>query len=238
MGARPAHRATPGLGPAGPRTAGEQPDAVEVTLYHDVFCSWCYVADQRLDRLRDEYGPALRWSLKGYPLRPDDQLPDRKQRQLLARHFRRVAREKEGRGVKPDLWTGEDPPASSMPPLIALEAALLQGRLPQRELLRAMRRAAFLDGINVARRDVLVELAGQAGLDLPRFLQRLDDPRTEGLVSLGCEEAEGIGIKGVPAVVIGGEWLMQGAREIGEYRQVIDKYLTERAEGGRLRVLH
>ncbi len=213
-------------------------EPVELVLYHDVFCSWCYVADQRLDVLRAELGPLVRWSIRGYPLRPEDRVPDRKQRQLLARHFRRVAKEAEGQGVKADLWTGRDPPASSMPPLVALEAALRQGKLEQRELLQAMRRAAFLEGINVARRDVLVELAGQAGLDVPAFLEGLDDPATTRAVEDGCEEAESHGIKGVPALVIGGEWLMQGARELADYRQVIDKYLAERAAGVQLRVLH
>src|SRR5207253_1952670 len=96
---------------------------VELTLYHDVLCSWCYVADRRLDYLRDEYGSAVRWSIRGYPLRTEERLPDRRQRALLARHFRRVAKEAEGQGVVADLWTGADPPASSMPPLVALEAA-------------------------------------------------------------------------------------------------------------------
>ena len=236
MGAREAHRA---IGPASASKLEERPgDGLEIVLYHDVFCSWCYVADQRLDRLRDEYGPLLRWSLKGFPLRPEDSLPDRKQRQLLARNFRRVAKEKEGRGVKADLWTGRDPPASSMPPLVALEAALGQGEAAQRALLKAMRRAAFVDGINVARRDVVLELAARADLDLPAFLERYDDPRTFELVEAGYQDAEAIGIEGSPALVIGGEWLMQGARELGEYRQVIEKYLAERTTGRSLRVLH
>ncbi len=213
-------------------------EAVEVVLYHDVFCSWCYIADQRLDLLRDEYGSALRWSLRGFPLRPEDRHPDKKQRQLLARHFRRVAKEKEGRGVKADLWTGRDPPSSSMPPLVALEAALVQGDDAQRELLQAMRKAAFVDGINVARRDVVLELAARAGLDMPLFLERFDQARTSSTVEAATEDAEALGIKGVPALVIGGEWLMQGARELSEYRQVIDKYLAERATGAVLRVLH
>ncbi|HET9752708.1 MAG TPA: DsbA family protein, partial [Myxococcales bacterium] len=157
----------------------DAPAALEVTLHHDVLCSWCYVADARLDYLRDEYGPMIRWSLRPYPLRPENQIPDKKQRAVLARHFRRVAREQEGKGVKADLWTGQDPPASSVPPLLALEAALGQGREPQRALLKAMRRAAFLEGINVARRDVQVELASRIGLDVGRFLERLDDPSLE-----------------------------------------------------------
>ena len=91
------------------RLIGE-PAAVELVLYHDVLCSWCYVADARLDYLRDEYGATVRWRMRPYPLRPDNQLPDKKQRAVLARHFRRVAREDEGKGVKADLieaymWT-------------------------------------------------------------------------------------------------------------------------------------
>lgn len=215
-----------------------EPAAVELVLYHDVLCSWCYVADARLDVLRDEYGPAVRWTLRPYPLRPHNQLPDKKQRAVLARQFRRVAREPEGKGVRAELWTGNDPPLSSLPPLVALEAALWQGPELQRALLRALRRHAFVEGMNVARRDVQVELVARAGLDLGRFLDKLDDPRVTQDVNDGVEEAEAVGIKGVPALVIGGEWLMQGCRELSEYRQVIDKYLRERVAPAQARHMH
>jgi len=215
------------------------PSALEVVLFHDVLCSWCYIADERLAQLRAEYGGAVRWSLRAYPLRPENQLPDKKERSQFARHFRKLAREEEGKGVKPDLWTGQDPPASSLPPLLALEAALSQGEALQHQLLRSLRRAAFVEGINVARRDVQLELAAQAGLDLPRLISRLDDPQTALTVEASVEEAEALGIKGVPALVIGAEWLMQGCRETSEYRQVIDKYLRERASSpAELRILH
>jgi predicted DsbA family dithiol-disulfide isomerase len=216
----------------------ENPPALEVTLWHDVLCSWCYLADARLDFLRDEYGELVRWNLRPYPLRPENQLPDKKERTSLARSYRKVAREIEGKGIKADLWTGNDPPHSSLPPLVALEAALPQGVQLQRDLLVAMRKAAFHDGINVARRDVQVELAGRVGLDLQRFIQRLDDPRTEQDVNDASSEAESLGIKGVPAVVIGGEWLMQGCRDLTEYRQVIDKYLRERVTPSQVRLMH
>ena len=214
------------------------PAAVELVLYHDVLCSWCFVADARLDYLRDEYGPMVRWNLRPYPLRPDHQLPDKKQRAIHARHFRRLARESEGKGVKADLWTGQDPPSSSLPPLVALEAALAQGPELQRALLKAMRRKAFAEGINIARRDVQLELAAQVGLDVSRFIERLEDTRLENAVNDSVEEAEDLGIRGVPALVIGGEWLMQGCRDLSEYRQVIDKYLRERVADAQVRLMH
>jgi predicted DsbA family dithiol-disulfide isomerase len=223
---------------ADPQRLFTEPAALELILYHDVLCSWCYVADARFDFLRDEYGPLVSWSLRPYPLRPENQLPDKKQRALLARHFRRVAREREGKDIKADLWTGADPPSSSLPPLVALEAALPQGPAPQRRLLKAMRRAAFALGINVARRDVQLELAGQVGLDVAAFAEQLDDLRLEQDVNDSVDEAESLGIKGVPALVIGGEWLMQGCRDLSEYRQVIDKYLRERVATAQVRVMH
>jgi predicted DsbA family dithiol-disulfide isomerase len=219
----------------GPRN---EPAPLEMVLYHDVLCSWCYVADARLEVVREEYGDALNWSLRPYPLRPDPQLPGKKERQILARHYRRIAKEDEGKGVKPDLWVGEDPPASSLPPLVALEATLSQGTALQRELLRAMRRAAFLEGINVARRDVQLELASRVGVDLHGFVEALDDSALEHSVAESVEEAESLGIRGVPALVIGGEWLMQGCRGIDEYRHVIDKYLRERRSGSPVRTIH
>ena len=96
----------------------------------------------------------------------------------------------------------------------------------------------LIEGINVARRDVQLELAAQVGLDLTRFVERLDDSHLEPEVTDSVEEAEALGIKGVPALVIGGEWLMQGCRDLTEYRQVIDKYLRERVAPAQMRMMH
>ena len=101
-----------------------------------------------------------------------------------------------------------------------------------------MRPSIGIDAIALQVPQGYLELAARAGLDVPDFLEELDDPRTTRAVEDGCDEAEGHGIKGVPALVIGGEWLMQGARELSDYRHVIDKYLAERSAGSRLRVLH
>jgi len=106
------------------------------------------------------------------------------------------------------------------------------------DLLEALRRKAFVEGLNVARRDVQVEVAAQEGLDVSQFLERLDDPRLAQGVNDAVEEAEALGIKGVPALVIGGEWLMQGCRDLSEYRQVIDKYLRERVAAAPVRLVH
>jgi predicted DsbA family dithiol-disulfide isomerase len=211
---------------------------LEISFFHDVLCAWSYIADHRLERLRAEYEPTVRFRYRPFPLRPNEQAPNRKQRQVLARHYRRAAKEEEGGGVVDELWVGRDPPRCSLPPLLALEAALVQGPGAQRTLLRALRGAAFLRGVNVTRRDVLLELAQGASLDVDRFARDLDDPRCERAVEVSLAEASAIGIQGVPALILGGEWLLQGCREIDEYRRAIDKYLTERTSAPARRTLH
>jgi predicted DsbA family dithiol-disulfide isomerase len=220
------------------RTILPDESAVEVTLYHDVFCAWSYIADQRLQALQDEYGAEVRFSWRPFPLRPEAIAADKRERGLFARHFRRAAREPEGKGVVPDLWTGNDPPSSSLPPLIALEAARRESPEKQRELLLSMRRAVFLRGVNVARLDVQLELAESVGLDTASLLLRLEHPSASLAVAESVREAEAMGIHGVPALVIGDEWLMQGCREVSEYREVINKYLREKSGGAPLHVVH
>jgi putative protein-disulfide isomerase len=223
------------------RRAGQPPGGaadVEVVLFHDVLCAWSYLADARLDVLRAEFGEQVRWSYRGYPLRPDEEALGKKERQQLARHCRRLGKEPEGKGVVADLWTGRDAPVSSLPPLVALEAARQQGSEVHDALLKALRRAAFLRGMNISRRDVLLEIAGTVGLDEARFLRDLDDPRSFDRLQEGVGDAESIGVRGVPAVIIGDEWMMQGCRDLQEYRGVLERYLAERTTVAALRVLH
>ena len=222
------------------RALGPHPDpsSIEVVFFHDVLCAWSYLADARLEVLRAELGEQVRFRHRGYPLRPDEQALDKKERQQLARQLRRISKEPEGRGVVADLWTGNDAPVSSLPPLLALEAARLQGAEQHDALLQALRRAAFLRGLNVTRRDVLLEVAGAVGLDETRFLRDLDDPRSFARLQEGVDDAESLGIRGVPAVMIGDEWLMQGCRQVQEYREVIEKYLAERTPAAAMRVVH
>jgi predicted DsbA family dithiol-disulfide isomerase len=211
---------------------------IELVLYHDVLCSWCYLADARLSVLREEYGDAVNFTYRAFPLRPGEVAPTQRELKLLARHYRRVSREPEGRGIVPDLWVGRDPPTSTLPPLIALEAARLQGTPRRDALLRALREGAFRRGLNISRQDILIEIAERVGLRMDRFLAGLSAPATEQAVRAEHMEALGHGVRGVPALTIGGDWLISGARDLSEYRELIERYRTQQGTSVPDRVLH
>jgi predicted DsbA family dithiol-disulfide isomerase len=205
-------------------------EPVTLVLHEDPLSPWCWIAERRVEAalasLPGVFAP-LRHA--PFPLRVAPRSPTRSEVRALARAVRRAAREPEATGVRPDLWLSRDPPWSSVPALAALAAARLQGRDRERALREAIREAALVRGLNVARTDVLLELAERAGLDLDRFAPALGSRRTQDGVRDAREEAEDRGIERAPALVVGDEWLVTGVRPAEEYREVLRRYATLRA---------
>ncbi|QSQ11608.1 DsbA family oxidoreductase [Myxococcus landrumensis] len=196
---------------------------LQVTVYQDVLCSWCYLADLRLDVLRQELGEAVRWSVRPYPLRLHDVLPTEREKRGLVEEVQRAQRESDATAplLSTDLWLGGDPPRSSVPALAALEAARLQGPQARAFLARAMQRAALEQGVNVSRTDVVFELASRVGLAMNEFSAAFRSEETRRLILDEHRDATARGVRGVPTLVIGGRWMLCGLRELTEYREHI-----------------
>ena len=194
---------------------------LEIAVYQDVLCAWCYVADQRLEEVRREFGNVIRWSHRAYPLRVRDSAPTQKDLHGWLSEMDRARKEPEGKRLSNELWLSPDPPRSSIPALAALEAARLQGDDLRLDFARALQRAALESGLNVSRPDITLEIASSVGLDMNRFVAAWQSHHTRKLVLEEHRLAAERGIKGVPTLVIGGRWMLSGLREVREYREHI-----------------
>jgi len=194
---------------------------MQVVIYQDVLCAWCYIAEQRLHAVQRELGDQLRWRSRPFPLRLHEALPSSKELAGWVKDLRAAKEEPEGDALRADLWTSGDPPRSSVPALAALEAARLQGAAARHVLARALQRAALEQGVNVARTDVVFELAASVGLEMNRFSAAFQSPETRQLILQEHRLARERGVRGVPTVVIGGRWMICGLREVAEYRDHI-----------------
>jgi len=210
---------------------------IPVLFFHDVLCAYCGITAERLSQLRREFGELLDISLRAYPLRLDDKVLTDKDLRRLARHVRIASREPEGTGYSAGIWLNGDPPPSSLPPLIALEAARAQGPAAQEALASRLRSAAFRAGLNVCRRDVILEAAVAAGLDVSRLASSLDLRSSARAVESSHQDAVGHGVRAIPSVVVGEEWMLTGVRETSEYRDVLFRWL-ERHGGRPARTIH
>jgi predicted DsbA family dithiol-disulfide isomerase len=192
---------------------------LQLVLYQDVLCAWCFIAEQRLAVLKAELGDTVRWKVRPFPLRTQDSVPSPRELSSWAKDIEDARKEVEGQSLSPELWTAPDPPRNSIPALAALEAARLQSHAGRNALARALQRAALEQGLNVTRSDVLFEMAASVGLDMNRFVAAYQSQETRRLITEEHRMATERGVKGVPTLVIGGKWMICGLREVSEYRQ-------------------
>lgn len=215
------------------------PEPISLVLHEDPLSPWCLVAERRIAAALDDLGGAFTpLRHEPFPLRLEPRALSRTERRRLAGAARRAAREPEAAGTSAELWLSSDPPLSSLPALTALAAARLQGHSREAALRSAIREASLVRGLNVGRTDVLIELADRAGLDLSRFAGAFAAPATERRVRDALEEARARGVRDAPALVIGDEWLLAGARSVDEYRAVLHRYVSGLLGVPPLRTLH
>lgn len=185
--------------------SGAEGGDVQVFLYGDYVCPFSYVADARLRRLRSDAGGFdLRWRpLSIHPAVPSDGLPVEELGYApdeWARVRREVREQAEETGVELDL---PDFVANSHEALQAAEFAKDLGRESFRRTHRALFRAYFVHGRNLGRREVLLEVCEDAGLDREGLENALDDDRYADELRRAEEEASRYDIEGTPTILFG-----------------------------------
>jgi predicted DsbA family dithiol-disulfide isomerase len=107
-----------------------------------------------------------------------------------------------------------------------LHWAELQDNARALELKKALLRAYFSDGENVSDREVLVRIAGDAGLDAGEARRVLDSGEYADEVRAQERRLQQAGIHSVPATIVNGTHLISG----GQPPEVFEQALREIAE--------
>ncbi|QLG60725.1 DsbA family protein [Halorarum salinum] len=148
------------------------PVRATLTEFTDPFCTWCWGAEPVLRRVEETYGAQVGVEFVMGGLVADfesfsDAANGVTDPADVAPHWE-AASARHGMPVDSAVWT-TDPPRSSYPACIAYEAAEFQGTEAARRYLRRLREALATERRDVGDREVLVELAAEAGLDVERF---------------------------------------------------------------------
>ncbi|MDO8683228.1 MAG: DsbA family protein, partial [Armatimonadota bacterium] len=140
-----------------------------------------------------------------------------------------------GVAIDPGLWT-DDPPQSTWPACLAVKAAERQGLTLCAQFLKILRANIMQKRRNGSRREVLAEVAHEAGLDIDRFQHDLtynrDDLEQE--VADDKRHAEANCVDRTPALLIkndtGDKTLIVGLRDYSLFRQAAQTLLAEQRE--------
>ncbi len=96
------------------------------------------------------------------------------------------------------------------------------------ELTELMFKASFTDGTNISSREALAGLAAAAGLDRGQAAQALEQDDFTREVRSDEEEAQRLGIRGVPYFVIDRKYAVSGAQSPEMFLQALNKAWEER----------
>lgn len=187
---------------------------VDVFFYGDYVCPFSYVMDARAGGLREELGLRLHWRpLPVHRAVPADGLPAERlgrepdEQARLETEVARQARELELELELPDFV------ANSHEALQAAEFARDLGDEAFRRTHRRLFRAYFVEGRNLGRREVLLEVAGEADLDREGLDHALEDGRYRSELERATEEAERYGVEGTPTLLVGRHKVVGAAPE-------------------------
>jgi predicted DsbA family dithiol-disulfide isomerase len=217
---------------------------VEIEIYSDVVCPWCYIGKRRLERALEDFPVevTLRW--RAYQLDPGaphtcapliDWLGARsggvdRARQMFGHasaaaagegldfHFDKALIANTFDAHRLITWSGS-------PEAVAFGA----NADTQQHLVEALHQAHFSDGLDIGSRDVLASRAAAVGLDEDRVRRLLD--AGEGVDETRAElaAARDLGVTSVPTFVFAGKYAVSGAQDPATLRSVLDEVV--RREG-------
>lgn len=214
-------------------------DTLTIDIWSDVMCPWCLVGwgslKQALDRLEGEISAEVRWH--AFELNPDMPPEGEERTAHIARKYGRTLGQSRGvqeqmraaaetAGVSLDYEGAEPAPPAMMWNTFAAHKLLVWVREkfgPERQT--ALKLALFAAHFNARRRigdrDVLLQIAEEQGFDRATAERALDDPALSSKVRGEEQAAWELNISGVPAMVIGGRFMVPGAQGADTYADVL-----------------
>jgi predicted DsbA family dithiol-disulfide isomerase len=197
---------------------------MRVEIWSDVACPWCYVGTRRFERAVEETGIDVEVVYRAFELDPtvpvgveSPPLTD-----YLARKFGDRSRVQAAHARLTDAgaelgidfrWAGMRRANTFDAHRLLTWALETTGSVAQRALKTALLHAYFTDGLDVADRGVLADLAAEVGLDRSAADDVLESGRYADEVRAERDEAHRNGIAAVPTFVVEGQWMLQGAHD-------------------------
>ncbi|MFI6076690.1 DsbA family protein [Actinoplanes sp. NPDC051343] len=192
---------------------------MDIQVWSDVICPWCYLGKRRLEKALSEFPAEAKVTYRAYQLDPSPVRQGLPIKEALAAKFGGPARADQmfdhvtsvaaADGLTLDFDRAIAANTFDAHRLIAWATA--QDR--QADMLEALQRAHFQDGVDVGSRPALAAVAAGIGLDRDAALTYLESDAGTGAVNADLNEARELGITSVPTFVVDGKYAIQGAQE-------------------------
>ncbi|WP_339673463.1 DsbA family protein [Dasania marina] len=173
---------------------------VQLYYFHDPMCSWCWGYRSTLLRLKNKLPADIAWRAVLGGLAADSQQPmPQAMQQMLQATWRNIEQQL-GANFNHDFWRLCQPRRSTY---LACRAVLAAGRQQAAEdMVLAIQQAYYLRALNPSDDEVLIQLAGELGLDKAQFASELHSAHIEQLLQDDIVIAGSWPIAGFPSLVL------------------------------------
>jgi predicted DsbA family dithiol-disulfide isomerase len=192
---------------------------VEIQVWSDVVCPWCYIGKRRLEKALSQFPDAVTVTYRAYQLDPSPLPASVPLKPAMSAKFGGPARAEQ-------MFTHVTEVAAADGLTLDFDRAVLantfdshrliawaadQGR--QADMLDTVQHAHFSEGIDIGSHAELAVLAERIGLDRAAAVSHLESEAGADAVRRDLSEASELGVTSVPTFVIDDKYAIQGAQE-------------------------
>jgi predicted DsbA family dithiol-disulfide isomerase len=179
-----------------------------VDYYSDVLCVWAWIAQRRNEELQEQWNERIELHHHYLNLfgdtaaRIEKQWADRGGYSGFSRHVVDSARPYDEAPVNPDVWTKVRPATSANAHLVLKCAAIVASANDANRLELSIRRAFFVDALDIGRIPVLLKIADADGCDSKQIAMSIEDGTAAAALMADYAAANQQNISGSPSWVL------------------------------------
>jgi predicted DsbA family dithiol-disulfide isomerase len=209
---------------------------VQVEIWSDVVCPWCYVGAVRFQRAVEETGVSVEVLYRSFELDPTVPADGPPLTEYLTRKFGDLSRVRAanarltsaGAELGIDFrWEGMHRRNTFDAHRLLVWSRRAAGPAAQGRLKEALLKAHFTDGRDVSDHATLADLAASVGLDRELAAEALAAGAEAQTVRDEEAAAHENGIAAVPTFVVEGRWVLQGALDTAQWARALPRLQAE-----------
>jgi len=213
---------------------------MKIDIISDTVCPWCLIGKRKLEKAlaeRPDLDVEVTWH--PYQLHPDMPEEGADRKEFTAKKFGSIERALElyehvrqaGDAVGLDFQFGKvDRSPNTFNSHRLIRWATTAG--VQDEMVEILFRKFFMDGQDIGDKQVLLDAAKEAGMDLEIVTDLLDGDADKELVLKEEAQARQMGVSGVPFFIFDGKYALSGAQDPSTFLQVFDQIEQEASAEG------
>lgn len=172
-------------------------------LVHDPMCSWCYAFVPNWRRIHAALPASISVEYVLGGLAPDSDQPMPMHVQVhIQDNWRRIQSLVPGIDFNFDFWTRCAPRRSTYPACRAVLAAKHFGPQYEAKMIDKIQIAYYREARNPSDVETLCELAGEIGIDVQAFEDRMGDEACQAMLESDIQKTRALGVTGFPSLVL------------------------------------